>query len=397
MIYKIIISIFCLFAVFGDFLANEKPIYIKYRDSHYFPIFRGYLNELGWKKPYDEFSSSVKWSELDYENIIWTPIPYSYYTIDRKNMNYRSPLGPQQIESTRYRHWLGTDAIGRDVFAGIIHGTRIAFLVGLIAMAIALTLGILLGSLSGYFGNDTVSLKNYQWIGLLVGIIPAFFIAFFGRTAQLWIEGGLINWIISMILFLLLLFFFFKAFYFLRTLPFFNRKNFVPVDGFILRLIEIVDSIPALLLLLSALAILERPSLFWVMGIIGLLNWTGIARLLRGEILKVKKMAFVDTAKILGFGHWHILIREILPNALQPVIVSVSFGLAGAILLEAFLSFLGIGGNPQLVTWGSMLNGAKNYFSAWWLALFPGLFIFLTVFSFNRLGEIWNEKIDPER
>jgi len=396
MIYKIIISIFCLFAVFGDFLANEKPIYCKYNNSHYFPIFRGYLIDLGWSKPYDEFSG-VRWSEIDSEKIIWTPIPYSYHTIDRKNMNYRSPIGTQQIESTRFRHWLGTDAIGRDVFAGIIHGTRIAFSVGLIAMAIALALGIFMGSLSGYFGNDSISLKNYQWMGLVVGIIPSFFISFFGRTAQLWLEGGFFNWTLSLIIFMTLMFFFFKAFFFLKILPFFNKNSFVPVDGMIIRLIEIVDSIPTLLLLLSALAILEKPSLFWVMAIIGLLNWTGIARLLRGEFLKIKKMAFVDTAKILGFGHWHILLKEILPNALQPVIVSVSFGMAGAILLEAFLSFLGIGGNPQLVTWGSMLNGARNYFPAWWLALFPGLFIFLTVFSFNRLGEIWNEKIDPDR
>jgi len=396
MIYKIIISIFCLFAVFGDFLANEKPIYCKYNNSHYFPIFRGYLIDLGWSKPYDEFSG-VRWSEIDSEKIIWTPIPYSYHTIDRKNMNYRSPIGTQQIESTRFRHWLGTDAIGRDVFAGIIHGTRIAFSVGLIAMAIALALGIFMGSLSGYFGNDSISLKNYQWMGLVVGIIPSFFISFFGRTAQLWLEGGFFNWTLSLIIFMTLMFFFFKAFFFLKILPFFNKNSFVPVDGMIIRLIEIVDSIPTLLLLLSALAILEKPSLFWVMAIIGLLNWTGIARLLRGEFLKIKKMAFVDTAKILGFGHWHILLKEILPNALQPVIVSISFGMAGAILLEAFLSFLGIGGNPQLVTWGSMLNGARNYFPAWWLALFPGLFIFLTVFSFNRLGEIWNEKIDPDR
>jgi len=396
MIYKIIISIFCLFALFGDFLANEKPIYCKYNNSHYFPIFRGYLIDLGWSKPYDEFSG-VRWSEIDSEKIIWTPIPYSYHTIDRKNMNYRSPIGTQQIESIKFRHWLGTDAIGRDVFAGIIHGTRIAFSVGLIAMALALALGIFMGSLSGYFGNDSISLKNYQWMGLVVGIIPSFFISFFGRTAQLWLEGGFFNWTLSLIIFMTLMFFFFKAFFFLKILPFFNKNSFVPVDGMIIRLIEIVDSIPTLLLLLSALAILEKPSLFWVMAIIGLLNWTGIARLLRGEFLKIKKMAFVDTAKILGFGHWHILLKEILPNALQPVIVSISFGMAGAILLEAFLSFLGIGGNPQLVTWGSMLNGARNYFPAWWLALFPGLFIFLTVFSFNRLGEIWNEKIDPDR
>jgi len=339
MIYKIIISIFCLFAVFGDFLANEKPIYCKYNNSHYFPIFRGYLIDLGWSKPYDEFSG-VRWSEIDSEKIIWTPIPYSYHTIDRKNMNYRSPIGTQQIESTRFRHWLGTDAIGRDVFAGIIHGTRIAFSVGLIAMAIALALGIFMGSLSGYFGNDSISLKNYQWMGLVVGIIPSFFISFFGRTAQLWLEGGFFNWTLSLIIFMTLMFFFFKAFFFLKILPFFNKNSFVPVDGMIIRLIEIVDSIPTLLLLLSALAILEKPSLFWVMAIIGLLNWTGIARLLRGEFLKIKKMAFVDTAKILELGNWHIFLKEILPNALQPVIVSISFGMAGSILLLVFLSFL---------------------------------------------------------
>ncbi|MEY2904006.1 MAG: hypothetical protein RJA52_22 [Bacteroidota bacterium] len=394
--YKIILYIFAFLALFGDFLANEKPIYFKYQDSHYFPILRGYLIDLGWSKPYTEWAG-LKWQEIPFQKKLSTPIPYSYYTIDRNNMSYRSPFGSQNVDSNGYRHWLGTDAIGRDVFAGIIHGTRIAFLVGFIAMAIALVFGITLGSISGYFGNDTIQIYHYDSIGIGLAIIPSFYISFFGRISQLWIGGGWKNWIVSFFLFFVLLFLFKKAFSFLRFISFLKKAVFVPLDSLIMRLIEIVDSIPTLLLLLSVLAILEKPSLFWVVAIIGLLSWTGIARLLRGEVLRIKKMAFVDSAKILGFGHWHILIKEILPNAIQPIVVSISFGIAGTILIEAFLSFLGIGGNPQLVTWGSMLNGARNYFAAWWLAVFPGLCIFLTVYSFNRLGEILNETIDPDR
>jgi peptide/nickel transport system permease protein len=386
--YKWILYFLAFIGIFGDFIANEKPLYCKYNDRHYFPVIKPFIID---------GKMTSNWKNVSFQKVIFAPVPYTYHTIDRNNMGYKSPFGQQDIQSWKQRHWLGTDAIGRDVLAGIIYGARIALAVGVIAMGIAFFLGLVLGSLGGYFGNDSIYISNYQWFGILIGFIPAIYIAFFGRLYVLWEENTLFHWAISMFLFISILYLFIKTSAVLRQLPFFKNKINFPLDSIVLRIIEIIDSMPTLLLLLSLLAVLKKPSIFWVMAIIGCLNWTGIARLIRGEFLKYKQMAFVDTAKILGFGHWHIITKEILPNAIPPSIVTISFGISGAILLESFLSFLGLGGNPQMVTWGSMLNSARSYFPAWWLALFPGLFIFLTVFSFYKLGEKYNDELDPER
>ena len=103
------------------------------------------------------------------------------------------------------------------------------------------------------------------------------------------------------------------------------------------------------------------------------------------------------SAQALGYSEWRIILRHAVPNALTPVLITVAFGIASAILLEAFLSFLGIGVPPEQVTWGSMLNSARTYFSAWWLAIFPGLAIFVTVTIFNLLGEGLTDALDPRR
>jgi peptide/nickel transport system permease protein len=132
-----------------------------------------------------------------------------------------------------------------------------------------------------------------------------------------------------------------------------------------------------------------------VMIIIGLTGWMGIARLVRGEVLRVRNMEYVTAANSLGFGSSRTIFRHVLPNSLAPVLVSVAFGVAGAILTESALSFLGLGVPLETVTWGSTLNLSRGAPFAWWLAVFPGLMIFLTVVSYNLIGDGLRDATDP--
>lgn len=368
-------------ALAGDFIANEKPIYIKVEGQSYFPIWSDH-------KPLKlKLQRGQTWEDLPYTQIIRPLIPYSYHTIDRNNMGYKSPFGPQKVTSLRFWHWMGTDGLGRDIAAGIISGTRTALLVGLIAMGIAALIGIILGALAGYYGNDGWSAKRGITLMAIIGVVLAFFMGFYSRRYWLLYDNGATNWLISWSIFLGISLVFVGFGIFLNRLSFFSKKITIPLDTLILRLIEIVNSIPTLLLLLALLAIIQQPSLLWIMGIIGCLAWTGIARFTRAEFLRIKNLPYIDAARNLGFSDFRIMFKHILPNASTPILVSLSFGIAGAVLLEAFLSFLGVGIPPEKVTWGSMLNSARNYFPAWWLAVFPGGMIFCTVLLFNLLGE----------
>ena len=163
-----------------------------------------------------------------------------------------------------------------------------------------------------------------------------------------------------------------------------------------MRLIEIMNSIPALILLLAILPILEKESILYVMVIIGLIAWTGIARFIRAELLRVRQLGYIEAAQSMGFGELRILLRHAIPNALTPVLITIAFGIAGAILLEAYLSFLGIGVAAEEVTWGKMLNESRRYIKAWWLAVFPGMGIFVAVAIFNLIGEGLTDALNPK-
>jgi peptide/nickel transport system permease protein len=161
-----------------------------------------------------------------------------------------------------------------------------------------------------------------------------------------------------------------------------------------MRLIEVMNSIPALMLLLAIVATLEQSSLLLVMAIIGLIRWTGVARFVRAEMLRIREQYYIEAGRVLGFSEKRMLIRHALPNGLRPVLITIAFGISGAILLEAFLSFLGIGLPADAVTWGTLLNKIKSNTQAWWLALFPGMAIFITVTIFNLIGEGLAEAMD---
>lgn len=169
------------------------------------------------------------------------------------------------------------------------------------------------------------------------------------------------------------------------------------VDLLGMRFVEIVEAIPQLFLLITFIALFGR-QLFMIMVIIGITSWTGIARFVRAEFLRMRGLDYVSAAQALGLPLRSILFRHMLPNGLTPVIVSFTFGVAGNIVSESILSFLGIGVVPPIASWGSMLDQAGNPGVAfrWWLALPPGIMIFLTVFAYNVIGEGLRDAIDPK-
>lgn len=296
-------------ALFADFLANDKPYYLEYRGRTYFPIFRSYLVGAGLGQWPAELLN-VDYKKLPGAEAIFPPIPYRPTNIDL--------FAPYEAPSRH--HWLGTDRLGRDVMAGMIHGSRISLSIGFVAVGIAVIIGMILGAVAGYFGS---------WVDMVIS-----------------------------------------------------------------RLFEIMLSIPTFFLLITVAALLP-PSIFLTMAIIGMTSWVGIARFTRNEFLKIRNLDYVTAAIALGVSNRKIMFKQILPNALAPVIVSVVLGIAGAILVESSLSFLGIGVPAELVTWGSILHEGSSSTFAWWLAVFPGAAIFITVLGYYLVGEGLREVLDP--
>ena len=167
------------------------------------------------------------------------------------------------------------------------------------------------------------------------------------------------------------------------------------VDLALSRLFELWAAIPSFFLILTVAAFFP-PSLFFVMIIIGLTSWVGIARLTRSQFLQVRSYDYVAAARSLGYSNGRIMFRHILPNAIGPILIPAAFGVAGAILAESGLSFLGVGIPAEVITWGALLAGARSNAAAWWLVVVPGLAIFATVTLYNLLGDGLRDALDPK-
>jgi peptide/nickel transport system permease protein len=380
------LTVLIFLALFADFLANDKPLYGRWQGKAYFPV----LIETGVEWGVDRWPeglSGLDWYAQDYEQVVWPLIPYASTTLDNQNMNFRAPLGEQNLRNWRFRHWLGTDRIGRDVAAGLIHGTRTALLTGFVAMGLAFGLGAFFGLLAGYYGDT--GLRCSRRFGFRMGFALLLSLAWL-------ITPGLDPWretpagFLSPEKIILPLVWLGVGAYVVRTYPrgsWWDKKFSFPVDRWVLRLIEVIQSIPTLFFLLAGIAILPNRSLGWVMLWIGLLSWTGVARFIRAETLKVREENYAEAARFLGISSSRVLVRHILPNAIRPVFIVLAFGFAGVILLEAYLSYLGLGAAPDEVSWGSMIRMAADRPGAWWMAVFPGLALFFTLGACNLLGE----------
>lgn len=380
-----VIGLLILIGIFSDAISNDKPLYCRLNGQAHFPVFHEYAFKLGLAG-FDTLFFSGQAKSYRYETAIFPLIPYSATESDLKNY-FKSPLDQQTVNG-HYRHWLGTHDNGQDVAAGLIAGTRTALLVGFLATLIAGLLGILLGSIAGFWGDDRLQISRIRiWINLL-GLFTAFFYIFISPGLRRIVLpeypffSGLVIFISIMTVFNLLVII-------LKKIPFFQQKITLPADLLIMRLIEIKNALPALLLLLVAVAWIEKPSVYYVIAIIGVLESSQIARFMRGELLRVRSMDYIEAARAMGFSDRRVLWRHALTNAISPVLVVFSFSVAGAILLESAISFMGIGNYATTVTWGNILAQANEH--RWWLAVFPGLMIFLTVLAFNTVGEALGE------
>src|SRR5246127_1109860 len=229
---------------------------------------------------------------------------------------------PGRLNTPSRSHWFGTDELGRDILSRVIYGARISMLVGASVVATSLALGLIIGSVAGFYG----------------GAIDRFF-------------------------------------------------NVVVMNAFL--------SFPGILLAIAFVAF-RGPGIFNLVLALSLGGWVGYARLVRGQVLAAREREFVEAARALGASDLRIVVRHILPNIIQPVVVQSAIGMAGAILAEATMSFLGLGVPPPTASWGTMLNdGRAHLFDAPHLVLFPALAVMLAVLSFNFIGDALRDYLDP--
>lgn len=318
----LVVGLLTVVALTADFIAGDRPLAMVYAGKFYLPAAQGYLVDLGLSQwPADfrnkkfkllveldrrlpETERKVKWA-------LFPPIPYSPNDFD---LDY--VITPPSVE-----HWLGADDTGRDLASRLIHGTRISLSIGIVAVSIYITIGVILGALAGYFGG---------WVDIVIS-----------------------------------------------------------------RLIELMICFPVFFLIIAIVAYLPQ-SIYNIMLVIGITGWAGVARLVRGEFLRLGSIDYVTAAKALGFRTPRIIFRHILPNALAPVFVSATFGVAVAILVESSLSFLGFGAPPNVASWGAILAKAREILPAgWWITVFPGAAIFITVTVLNLVGEGLRDAMDP--
>jgi peptide/nickel transport system permease protein len=172
------------------------------------------------------------------------------------------------------------------------------------------------------------------------------------------------------------------------------------LDVWLMRLVDALHAVPAMLLLITLLQLL-RPtgfaSVLTMTAVIGCVRWTELSRLVRAEVLRVRATPYIEAARALGLGSARIVRYHVLPNVMSPVLVAASFSMAGAIVIEGALSFLGFGVPDDVASWGSLLNEVRDHFDAWWLAVFPGAAMFVSVGVYNLLGEAVRDALDPQR
>jgi len=240
-----------------------------------------------------------------------------YFPYDPDTPNVENKLAPPSRT-----HILGTDHLGRDVFARMAKGAGVSLTVGLVAVAVSVVVGIIVGSIAGYFGGA--------------------------------------------------------------------------VDSVLMRFTDAMMCFPRFFLILTVIALVQQHPFLMVMIVIGLTSWMGTARFVRAEFLSLRERDFVHAARASGARNRRIIFSHILPNALTPVLVSATIGIASAILLESGLSFLGFGVQPPRASWGNIISDGKMYiFDAPWLTIFPGIAIFVTVLAINLLGEGLRDALDP--
>jgi peptide/nickel transport system permease protein len=408
----ILLGLWIVLALLAPVLANEKPLRCVYKGNTLYPAFSfkdlyQLKNDAGHKENIS--LQTFDWKHAEYESVTWAWCAYSPGKSDALNISI-SPGSEQVFKKSngelirapnKFRHRFGTTKDGGDVFAGLVHGIKYSLFIGILSMLIASITGIALGAMAGYFGDTGLKATRALFIFGVLGLFFGWYYGFFTRSFALkdaFEAGGfqlILQLGISIFVFVLVAGLFFLAAKFLGRFSFLSKIINVPVDSIISRLIEIINSLPLFLVILSIAAI-SRPSFTTLVLIIAFSNWTTIARFTRAELLKVSRLEYIQAARSLGLKNRQIIFRHALPNAIGPALIAIAFGIAGAILTESGLSFIGVGVPPETVTWGKILSEARDNSSSWWLIVFPGLAIFLTVTMYNLIGEGLRDALDPK-
>ncbi|MEQ9424446.1 MAG: ABC transporter permease [Cyclobacteriaceae bacterium] len=296
-----------------------------------------------------------------------------------KALDYQSILQPAFSDGVN--HLLGTDKVGRDVLAGIIHGSRTSLGIALLSMTVAAILGILIGGLSGFYGDSEFRVSSASIITAALSI----FVFWYNVIHLHFNIPGMCLGLVIIILFYGIM----KATSICKT------QLRLPLDFITLKFTEVYSSIPRYFLILAVIAFVV-PSWTVFALIIGLTSWIRIARLTRGEMIKVRNSQFIDSARALGVSRTRLFFIHALPNALGPLPYEFTFGLAGIMVVESTLSFLGLGLPADVVSWGSLLADFKKFTSAWWLAVFPGATLFITILCLHSVGKWVDAWVNPK-
>jgi len=401
----------CFISIFADLIATDQPWMIQYKGHTWFPaivsLFDEYRVEV-IKDKEDNIGEELiqfditDWKKLESAFVIWAPIPWSPEKPDVYNRDFvgpgevqkiKSPEGEMQESSWIMRHHLGTDRLGNDLLTMLIHGCRISLKIGLLSALLASIIGIFFGAFSGYYADDSLRLPRVQAITSIIGFLLGVFWAFVTRADILSsaFEEGFLTSIVEISLSVFVIAFcttigaLFAKFF--KKVTLLNKPITIPLDTFIQRFSELFSTMPKILILLTLAAVFRDKSIGMVIAIIGLTSWTSISRYTRAEVLRIRSLAYIDAAKTQGLSNNRILWKHVLPNSMGPVMIEIAFLISGSILAESSLSFLGIGVPDEVSTWGSILNQGRQEFDAWWMVVFPGLAIFITIFLFNSLGE----------
>jgi peptide/nickel transport system permease protein len=295
-----ILAFMAAVALFADLLASDLPIALRYRGETYV---------------LPAVTRPAKLLALDNQLLRQKmgPDDWALFPLCELGPTQHAPILSPPPAAPSAVHWMGTDDRGRDVFARLVHGSRVSLLVGVAAVFVYVVIGVLLGLLAGFYRG---------W-----------------------------------------------------------------VDALISRLVEIGLTFPTFFLILTVMALLERSALYTLIIVIGLTRWPRVARLMRAEVLRLRELDYVAASRLAGASSLRLMLRHILPHAMPPVIVNATFGIAGAIILEAALSFLGFGTPPPTASWGEILGQSFESPSSWWLIVLPGLCILATVTAINLLGQ----------
>lgn len=404
-----IFLLFVIIAVLSPFIANDKPLVCKYKGEWLFPAF-SFKNKVNIHHNIENevinYNMGKEWKLIGTTFAIFPICAYSPNTIDADNAPLKSPFDNQFITlknnsvislPIKYRHWFGTTQNGNDVLSCIIHGTKISLSVGIFGMLLAALIGISLGSISGYYQNNSLKMGYFQAVFSIISLVFAWFYAFKIRQTELlnsFNTSGLMAFFelsLSMVIFFSIIYLF--SWFGRKIDTYLNRQSvlFVPLDLIITKLIEILNSIPVLLLIISIAAI-SKPSYLFLVLILGFLSWTNLARIVRAEFIKAKQLDYVTACKAIGIKDFSIIINHILPNIMPVILVQLVFGVAGAVLIESSLSFIGVGVPLNVISWGSLLNEGQNYFSAWWLIIFPGICVFTLILIYNKIATHLSKK-----